>query len=63
MADTSNVLSVRPGYTFSVVAGLGGDSIRPWFSNLQENPWWAVTVSSTVFPLDIDSRIMELMAH
>lgn len=41
----SNTLRLVPGASFSVVAGLGGDSIRPWRNGSQLNPWWAATAA------------------
>jgi hypothetical protein len=41
IASTSNILTVKPGFSFSSVVGLGGDSIRAWRFDNQNNPWWA----------------------
>lgn len=45
IVSTSEILDVRPGHSFSVVSGLGGQSIRPWVDSLNQNPWWASTAA------------------
>ncbi|KAJ3088483.1 hypothetical protein HK100_008026, partial [Physocladia obscura] len=47
IANTSNTLALAPGQTFAFVSGLGGDSMRKWYKNLNENPWWAAAVSKS----------------
>ncbi|KAJ8331743.1 hypothetical protein QVD99_001990 [Batrachochytrium dendrobatidis] len=43
--STSNTLHIRPGFSFVALSGLGGDSIRFWKDQLQNNPWWAATAA------------------
>ncbi|KAJ3213734.1 NADPH-cytochrome P450 reductase [Dinochytrium kinnereticum] len=39
-------VSVKPGRSFAVVSGLGGDSIRRWNGGLERMPWWAATAAA-----------------
>jgi hypothetical protein len=38
IVSKSNTMYIKPGHSFAVVSGLGGESIRPWYSDLHFNP-------------------------
>lgn len=46
VASQDAVMTIKPGQSFAFVSGLGGESIRSYSSNLQNNPWWAATAAS-----------------
>ncbi|KAI8910805.1 hypothetical protein EDD86DRAFT_180385, partial [Gorgonomyces haynaldii] len=45
IASTDNHLQLKPGQSFAVVSGLGGESIRFWHNGSNHNPWWAATAA------------------